>query len=58
MSNVSVKREYGNEKFSNLFNTMIDKKVNEIKMKVKQEKEASYNNINYPSTNNNEVDNK
>lgn len=55
MCSVKVERKYGAENFSKLFNLLIDEKVNSIRIKIKEEREARYNNIIYPSTNN-EVD--
>lgn len=58
MADLKVQKKYGNEEFGKLFNVLIDEKISNIKIKIKQERNARYNNSNYPSTEENEVDNK
>lgn len=56
MSDLKVKRIYGDEKFEKIFRMLIDEKINSIKIMIKQERDARYNNINYLSTNEKKVD--
>lgn len=58
MTKLYVERVYGDDDFRKLFEELINQKILNIKIKIKNDKEARYNKRNYPSTNNEEVDNK
>ena len=56
MTKLYIERVYGDVDFRKLFEELINQKILNIKIKIKNDREARYNKINYPSTNNEEVD--
>lgn len=56
MTKLYIERVYGDDDFRKLFEELINQKILNIKIKIKNDREARYNKINYPSTNNEEVD--